>query len=73
VPENRHKLAGWAVRQDPLPASAFGPIIALPLLTTEGKIVTQRTQIARKPATKFAHLRKKMEQARIASKTSKRK
>jgi hypothetical protein len=30
-------------------------------------------QAARKPATKFAHLRKKMEKARIVSKVSKKK
>ena len=30
-------------------------------------------QMPRKPATKFAHLRKKMEKARIVSKTGKRK
>ena len=30
-------------------------------------------QMARKPATKFAHLRKKMEKARIVSKVSKKK
>jgi hypothetical protein len=32
-----------------------------------------RQQTARKPATKFAHLRKKMEKARIVSKTRKQK
>jgi hypothetical protein len=32
-----------------------------------------RQQTARKPATKFAHLRKKMDKARIMSKISKKK
>ncbi len=32
-----------------------------------------RQQMARKPPTKFAHLRKKMEKARIAAKAGKKK
>ena len=60
---NRAVVPVAEVRQAALTPSREG-------ITMAGK---GRQQTARKPATKFAHLRKKMEKNRIASKISKKK